>query len=119
MIVHGMGICISHGARVGPGVILFQGVTLGEGVDPKSRIVGSPRVESDVHIGPGATLIGPISVGSGSKIMAGCVVTDCVPANSIVEASRPVVRSRKLASPTVDIGDGPAPRFGIMHAPWL
>lgn len=94
LIVHGMGMCISHGAIVDSGAILFQGVTLGEAMSPDSRVVGSPRVGRDVHIGPGATLLGPISIGAGSKIMAGCVVTQSVPPGSIVEACKPVVRAR-------------------------
>jgi serine O-acetyltransferase len=94
MIVHGMGICISHAARVGSGAILFQGVTLGASIDPESRAVGAPCVERDVHVGPGATLIGPITIGMGSKIAAGCVVTRSIPRGSLVEASVPEVRAR-------------------------
>lgn len=94
MIVHGIGMCISHGASAASGVILFQGVTLGEGIDAATREVGSPRVERDVHIGPGATLLGPITIGAGSKIMAGCVVTRSIPAGCLVEALAPAVRRR-------------------------
>jgi len=98
MIIHGTGMCISHGTVVGSGVILFQGVTLGEGVDPLTRQIGSPRIERDVHIGPGATLIGPIVIGAESKIMAGCVVTRSVAPGSIVEACSPNIRSRRTSS---------------------
>lgn len=41
-IVHGNGLVLSHGAVVGPHCILFQGVTLGESIDPSSREVGAP-----------------------------------------------------------------------------
>ena len=95
MIVHGMGLCISHGARVASGAILFQNVTLGEGIDPVTREVGAPRLENDVHVAPGATLLGPIVVGAGSKIMAGCVLRESVPPGSLVEAPVPVVRPRR------------------------
>jgi serine O-acetyltransferase len=98
MIVHGMGLCLSHSARVGSGSILFQNVTLGEGIDPDTRQVGAPRVEADVHIGPGATLVGPITIGSGTKITAGCFLTHSVPAASIVEAPAPVVRPRSVVA---------------------
>ena len=40
VIVHGMGLAVSRAARVRRGAILFQHVTLGLGVDPKSRAVG-------------------------------------------------------------------------------
>ena len=94
MIVHGMGLCISHSARVESGAILFQNVTLGEGRHPETGEVGAPTVEADVHIGPGATLVGPIVIGTGTKITAGCFVTRSVPAGSLVEAPTPVVRPR-------------------------
>jgi serine O-acetyltransferase len=94
MIVHGMGLCISHSARVDSGVILFQGVTLGEGIDPITREIGSPDVAADVHVGAGATLVGPIHVGAGSKIAAGVVLMRSVPERSLVEVPEPVVRPR-------------------------
>lgn len=94
VIVHGMGLCISHSARVGSGVILFQGVTLGQGIDPITREIGSPNVETDVHVGAGATLVGPIQVGAGSKIAAGVVLMRSVPERSLVQVPEPVVRPR-------------------------
>ncbi len=94
MIVHGMGLCISHSARVEGGVILFQGVTLGVGIDPVTREVGAPHVGADAHVGAGATLVGPIQVGAASKIMAGVVLMHSVPERSLVEAPAPAVRSR-------------------------
>ena len=56
-IVHGMGIAISPKAHVGKDTIIFQNVTLGESSN------GAPDVGRGVHIGPGATLLGPIHVG--------------------------------------------------------
>ncbi len=83
-IVHGTGLVISHAADVGPGCILFQGVTLGESVDPVTGAIGAPRLEADVHIGPGASLLGPIVVGAESKVGAGAVLMRSVPARSLV-----------------------------------
>jgi serine O-acetyltransferase len=99
MIVHGMGLCVSHTARVAGGTILFQNVTLGEGIDPDTREVGAPCVGEDVHIGAGATLVGPITIGAGTKVMAGCFLTRSVPAGSLVEAPPPVIRARGAAVP--------------------
>jgi serine acetyltransferase/glycosyltransferase involved in cell wall biosynthesis len=87
-IVHGMGLAISPKASVGEGSILFQNVTLGESQN------GAPAVGRNVHIGPGATLLGPIEVGDGSKIMASSVVRSDVPAGSLVSAPTPEVRPR-------------------------
>ena len=94
MIVHGMGLAISHAARVGPRCILFQKVTLGMGTDRKTGRTGAPTLEENVHVGPGATLLGPITIGAGSKVMAGAVVTRSVPRNSLVETPAPEVRPR-------------------------
>lgn len=94
MLIHGTGLVISHAAHVGEDCILFHNVTLGEGIDPVTRVVGSPTLEANVHVGPGATLLGPIRIGEGSKIMAGAVVTRSVPSQSLVRPSDAVVTSR-------------------------
>lgn len=93
-IVHGNGIVISHAARIEEGCILFHNVTLGEGIHPDTREVGAPHLEEDVHVGPGATLLGPITIGRGSKIMAGAVVTRSIPPYSLVTVPAPDVRER-------------------------
>src|SRR5690606_15886780 len=94
-IVHGNGLVISKAAKVGPGCILFHQVTLGEGIDPETRAVGAPHLVADVHVGPGAKLLGPITVGAGSKIMAGVVLTRSVPPGSLVQAPVPLVTQRR------------------------
>jgi serine O-acetyltransferase len=94
VIVHGFGLAISYAARVRAGCILFQNVTLGYGPDPVTKVGGAPLLERNVHVGIGATLYGPITIGEGTKIMAGCVLSRSVPARSIVEAAVPQVGSR-------------------------
>jgi serine acetyltransferase/GT2 family glycosyltransferase len=95
MIVHGFGLAVSYAARVRTGCILFQNVTLGYGPSAdKSQPGGAPLLEPNVHVGIGATLYGPIVVGEGTKIMAGCVLSQSVPARSIVEAPVPNVAAR-------------------------
>ncbi len=93
-VVHGNGLVISHRAKIGPGVILFQNVTLGEALDPETKQSGAPTLGRDVHVGPGATLLGPIHVGDGTKIMAGAVLTHSVPANSLVKPAESQVTQR-------------------------
>jgi serine acetyltransferase/GT2 family glycosyltransferase len=95
VIVHGFGLAISYAARVRSGCILFQNVTLGYGLDPDTKQAGGPLLEENVHVGIGATLFGPITVGAGTKIMAGCVLHRSVPPRSIVEAPDPHVGARK------------------------
>lgn len=96
-LVHGMGLCISGSARVGAGAILFQHVTLGESIHPETRLIGAPQVGRDVHVGPGATLVGPIVVGEGSKITAGCLVVGSVPPGSLVQSAPAVARPRETS----------------------
>ena len=93
-IVHGFGLAISYAARVRHGCILFQNVTLGYGPDPETKQGGAPLLEKNVHVGIGATLYGPITVGEGTKIMAGCVINRTIPARSIVEAPMPQTSPR-------------------------
>lgn len=104
-MVHGNGVVLSHAATVGPGCILFHNVTLGEGLDPETREAGAPTLERDVHVGPGATLIGPIRVGEGTKIMAGAVLTHSVPPNSIVKPADSEVFSRSTRSASHEGGE--------------
>lgn len=96
-IVHGNGLVISHRAKVGPGAILSQNVTLGEALDPETKESGAPSLGRDVHIGPGAVLLGPIHIGDGSKIMAGAVLNRSVPANSLIKPPESVVTERLAA----------------------
>jgi len=80
VIDHGMGIVIGETAEVGDDVLIYQGVTLGgTGKDQGKR---HPTVGDNVLIGSGAKVLGPISIGSGSRIAAGAVVLKDVPENA-------------------------------------
>src|SRR5574344_1807021 len=81
-IDHGAGVVIGETAEVGDNVTLYQGVTLGgTGKDTGKR---HPTVEDDVVIAAGAKVLGPFTVGRGSKIGAGSVVLKPVPPNCTV-----------------------------------
>jgi serine O-acetyltransferase len=81
-IDHGMGVVIGETAQIGDNVTLYQGVTLGgTGFATGKR---HPTVQDNVTIGSGAKLLGPITVGHGSKIGANSVVIHDVPPNSTV-----------------------------------
>jgi serine acetyltransferase len=94
IIVHGTGLVISHAARVGPGCILFQHVTLGVNIDATTRETGAPLLEANVHVGPGAVLLGPIVIGTGTKITANVLLVRSVPPNSRVMTPEPVIHQR-------------------------
>ncbi len=93
-IIHGVGLVVSHGAVVEEGCILFQNVTLGESLHPDTKERGAPHLEANVHVGPGCTLLGPITVGAGSKLMAGSVLTRSVPPRTLVTPAEVHVTAR-------------------------
>jgi len=71
-IDHGMGVVIGETTEIGDYVTIYQGVTLGgTGKDKGKR---HPTVEDNVIIGSGAKVLGPITIGKGTKIGAGSVV---------------------------------------------
>ena len=87
----------------GDEVTIYQGVTLGgTGFATGKR---HPTVEDNVTIGSGAKLLGPITVGHGSKIGANAVVIHDVPPNSTVVGNpgHPVrVEGRRPEGPDAD-----------------
>jgi serine O-acetyltransferase len=94
---------IGETADIGEDVTLYQGVTLGgTGFATGKR---HPTVQDNVTIGAGATLLGPITVGHGSKIGAGSVVIHDVPPHSTVVGNpgHPVrVEGRRPEGPDAD-----------------
>jgi serine O-acetyltransferase len=102
-IDHGMGVVIGETAAIGANVTLYQGVTLGgTGFQAGKR---HPTVQDNVTIGSGAKLLGPITVGHGSKIGANSVVIHDVPPNSTVVGNpgHPVrVEGRRPEGPDAD-----------------
>jgi serine O-acetyltransferase len=109
-IDHGMGVVIGETAEIGDNVTLYQGVTLGgTGFATGKR---HPTVQDNVTIGSGAKLLGPITVGHGSKIGANTVVIHDVPPNSTVVGNpgHPVrVEGRRLEGPDADWAHLPDP----------
>jgi serine O-acetyltransferase len=102
-IDHGMGVVIGETAEIGDCVTLYQGVTLGgTGFAAGKR---HPTVQDNVTIGSGAKLLGPITIGHGSKIGANTVVIHDVPPNSTVVGNpgHPVrIDGRKPEGPDAD-----------------
>jgi serine O-acetyltransferase len=81
-IDHGMGVVIGETSEIGDNVTIYHGVTLGG--TSYSRGKRHPTIESNVTIGAGAKILGPLTVGSNSKIGANSVVIVDVPPSSTV-----------------------------------
>lgn len=84
---HGAGVVIGETAEVGENVTLFHGVTLGATGNEKSH-KRHPTLGDNIFVGSGAKLLGPITVGSNSKIGANSVVLRDVPEGATVTGIR-------------------------------
>ncbi|RQR53816.1 sugar O-acetyltransferase [Burkholderia sp. Bp9126] len=79
------GLDIGDDVMIGPNVSL---ITSGHPLEPSRRrayVVATPiRIERNVWIGAGATIIGGVTVGENAVVGAGAVVTRDVPPNTLV-----------------------------------
>lgn len=90
---HGIsGVYLSVGAKIGEGCVIFQQVTIGSNTLAGSRRQGSPVLEDHVFVGAGARIIGQVTIGAGSRIAAGCALSEDVPPDSTVLPGHPVIR---------------------------
>ena len=106
-IDHGTGVVIGETTEIGDNVTLYQGVTLGgTGKDTGKR---HPTLGSDVVVGAGAKILGPIKIGTGSKIGANAVVLKDVlakatavgiPARIIVVRTSTIIEIKDYAGET-------------------
>jgi serine O-acetyltransferase len=81
-IDHATGVVIGETSEIGDNVSIYQGVTLGGIATEKKK--RHPTIGSNVVIGAGATILGPITVGDNVRVGAGSVVVKSVPPNSTV-----------------------------------
>lgn len=81
LVMHHHGVIVGP-SEIGGNCVLHQNVTIGQRVAGGDQ--GVPRIGDNVWIGPGATIVGAIEIGSGSTISAGAVVTRDIPARSLV-----------------------------------
>lgn len=93
-IDHGTGVVIGETCKIGKNVRIYQGVTLGaksfpldESGNPIKGIDRHPRVEDNVVIYSGATILGTITIGEGSQIGGNVWLTEDVPAGSRIRAN--------------------------------
>lgn len=100
-IDHGNGVVIGETTVIGDNVTIYQGVTLGgTGKDVGKR---HPTIGDNVTIGAGAKVLGPFTVGSGSKIGASAVVLKEVPPNCTVVGNPGRIVRRAGAAQGIDL----------------
>ena len=109
-IDHALGVVIGETAEVGADVTLYQGVTLGgTSLEGGKR---HPTVGDRVTIGSGAKVLGPVTIGAGSRIGANAVVVRDVPPDSVVVGvpGQVIARSRpRSTTATLDVEDALLP----------
>ncbi len=88
-IDHGTGVVVGETCVIGRGVRVYQGVTLGaksfpldEDGNPIKGVPRHPILEDEVIIYSGATILGRITIGTGSMVGGNVWLTRSVPPNS-------------------------------------
>ncbi|MDA1001219.1 MAG: serine O-acetyltransferase [bacterium] len=76
-IDHGMGVVIGETSVIGKNCTIYHGVTLGGVSLEKGK--RHPTLEDGVMVGVGAKIMGPHTIGAGSRVGAGSVVIGDVP----------------------------------------
>jgi serine O-acetyltransferase len=89
---NGLAVLITRESVIGPGCQIGTHVVLGSNW-PKP---GAPKLESDVIVGPGAIILGPVTIGSGSVVAAGSVVLSDVAPHTLVAGSPATLRKENI-----------------------
>jgi serine O-acetyltransferase len=87
LIPHPNGVVVHPDATIGPNCVLFQQVTLGTGPRP-----GLPDLGGGVEVGPGAKVLGGVTVGDFATIGANAVVIDDVPPGAVAVGIPAVIK---------------------------
>lgn len=101
-LTHGWGVVVTPAARLGRNVVLMHGATIGG-----RSGTSSPIIEDGAWIGPQASILGKVTIGRGATISAGCVITQDVPADTMVTLDRTLLVSRKYVRPPALSGRPP------------
>lgn len=97
--MHTIGVIIGGDARIGDRTIFLGNCTIG---NLNGR--GYPSIGSDVVIGTGARILGPVTIGDGAKIGANAVVISDVPSGATAIGVPAAVRPNRTNA------DSPEPR---------
>ena len=102
LLDHATGVVIGETAVLGDNCVLLHNVTLGgSGIGTGIR---HPNVGNGVLIGAGVSILGPVSVGRGSKIGAGSVVVTSLPPHCVaVGVPAKVVKMHSRSEPVMDM----------------
>ena len=101
-IDHGTGVSIGQTAVIGKHVKMYHGVTLGAlSVDNHGKAIEGqkrhPTIEDDVTIYANATILGNITIGRGSTIFSGTMITEDIPPYSVVRTANTEIAVEPMA----------------------
>ncbi|HXM33668.1 MAG TPA: serine O-acetyltransferase [Pyrinomonadaceae bacterium] len=96
-IPHSGYIVVASTVTIGRHCTLTQGVTIGHRGGGHLKSFAAPVIGDRVYIGPGAAVLGPISIGDDVLIGANAVVTRSVPSRAVVVGNPARVISMKGA----------------------
>jgi serine O-acetyltransferase len=107
-IDHGMGVVIGETSDIGNDVLMYQGVVLGGTALEKAK--RHPTIGNNVVIGAAAVLLGPITIGDGSRVGANSVVVRSVPPGvTVVGVPGRVVDNTRSETEALEHGKMPDP----------
>jgi len=88
VFVHQNGVVLQPNAEIGDDCMIYHNVTIGRRWEDRhaGRYQEPPKIGRGVHLGVGATIIGPVRIGDGAKIGPHALVTTDVPAGASVLA---------------------------------
>lgn len=81
LLLHQGGIVINAQSVIGDNVTILHNVTLGN--TKRGKFIGAPKLGNSIYVGPGAVLVGGITIGDNVLIAPNSYVNCDVPANSI------------------------------------
>jgi serine O-acetyltransferase len=106
IIAHQNGIVIHSNAVIGDECVIRHNVTIG--AVNLDLIAHAPKLGRGVHVGCGAVLMGPISIGDGARIGPNTVVITDVPPGASVFASAPRMIQGGIAGSTPSTAPQPS-----------
>ena len=95
-------VVLSTRARLGRNCTLTQGVTIGHARGGSGNRQGVPVLGDRVYVGPGAAVIGPITVGDDALVGVGAVVLRNVPSRGVAVGNPARVISRRGSFDLID-----------------
>ncbi len=89
---HLLNIIINENAIVGDNVTIYQGVTIG--IVESGKRKGVPTIKDDVVIGPGAVIVGGVTIGERTVIAGNSFVDFSVPSDCVVIGNPGTIHSK-------------------------